>query len=134
MPAIEAVSEASGAVVGRGNGPNGECITCDGRRYVDGSSDGGVSFQTPTHISPQQSFSEVRAHEYEHIRRDRASVESEGREVVYQSVRFFMSTCAECGQTYKSGGEARTVSRGSSDSEQQELPHEHEMPSVDTYV
>ncbi|MCL2168784.1 MAG: hypothetical protein FWB74_02020, partial [Defluviitaleaceae bacterium] len=61
--------EVEGAVVGRGNGPHGECITCDSRRYVDDSTDSGVSFQVPTHISPEQSFSKVRAHEYEHLRR-----------------------------------------------------------------
>ena len=52
--------------VGRGNGPNGECLTCDSRRYVDQSDDSGVSFQTPTHVSPEDSFAAVRAHEMEH--------------------------------------------------------------------
>ena len=96
---------------GRGDGPNGECLTCDSRRYVDDSSDGGVSFQMPTHISPEASFSEVRAHEYEHIRRDRAAAELRGEDIVYQRVTFRVSFCPECGMIFKAGGTATTVSR-----------------------
>ena len=43
------------------------CQTCKNRRYVDQSSDSSVSYQTPTHISPEQSAGKVMAHEREHI-------------------------------------------------------------------
>jgi hypothetical protein len=104
--------ELSGEIgVGRGDGPRGACLTCSGRRYVDVSTDGGVSFQTPTHISPEQSFSQVRAHEHEHIRRDAAAARTRGDEIVSQNVRFTVAVCGECGKMYKSGGTATTVTR-----------------------
>jgi len=126
-------SNLSTMEVGEAQRATNECQTCDSRRYVDESSDGGVSFQTPTHISPEESFSAVRAHEYEHIRRDRAAAERDGREVIYQSVSFRTATCAECGQVYKAGGTARTVSR--SKPEQSESEHSRpNTPSIDTYI
>ena len=103
--------------VGRGNGPNGVCLTCGSRRYQDVSSDGGVSYQAPTHISPEASFAAVRAHEQEHITRDRASAEARGDEVVSQSVTYTVATCTECGKMYKSGGTATTVTRSTPDGE-----------------
>lgn len=112
---IPGQNESGQMTVGKGNGPDGVCLTCKSRRYQDVSSDGGVSFQTPTHISPEASFSAVRAHEYEHIRRDRAAAEERGDEIVFQNVSFRVSTCDECGKAYKSGGTATTVSRTVSD-------------------
>ena len=35
----------------------GECETCESRKYQDGSDDMGVSFQTPTNIKPEQAAS-----------------------------------------------------------------------------
>ncbi|MCL2688484.1 MAG: hypothetical protein FWE57_01380 [Chitinispirillia bacterium] len=86
------------------------CQTCSTRTYVDKSNDGGVSFQTPTHIAPSAAAAAVAAHEGEHIARDGAKAEEEGREVISQSVRLHTSVCPECGITYVSGGEAKTVS------------------------
>jgi hypothetical protein len=39
-----------------------ECEACSTRKYMD-VSDESVSFQTPTHISPEDSFQRVSAHE-----------------------------------------------------------------------
>ena len=45
----------------------GECQTCEERKYQDGSDDMGVSFQTPTNIKPEQAASAVRGHEKGHV-------------------------------------------------------------------
>ena len=110
------ISDGSGLEnsLGRGDGPDGACLTCEARRYQDVSTDSGVSFQSPTYISPEQSFAAVRGHEMEHIRRDRASAEAQGDEVVYQQVSFSVADCPECGKMYKSGGTATTVTRSAS--------------------
>ena len=47
--------------------PPGECKTCASRTYQDKSDDPSVSFQSPTHISPQASGTAVMAHEQEHV-------------------------------------------------------------------
>lgn len=86
-----------------------ECATCSSRTYVDGSDDPGVSFKTPTQISPEASFALVSAHEQEHVGNERASAEAEDREVIAQSVQVFMSVCPECGKAYSSGGVTRTT-------------------------
>ena len=85
------------------------CQTCENRRYVDQSSDSSVSYQSPTHISPEQSAGKVMAHEREHITNDQAKAEKEDRRVVSQSVSLSTSICPECGKMYVSGGSARTV-------------------------
>ena len=107
------MSDGSGleTPLGRGDDKNETCRTCDARRYQDVSNDSGVSFQSPTYISPEQSFAAIRGHEMEHIRRDRASAEAQGDEVVYQQVSFSVADCPECGKMYKSGGTATTVTR-----------------------
>ena len=87
------------------------CYTCENRRYQDVSSDPGVSFQTPQHVSPEASFAMVRAHEMEHVTRDRADAERNGGEVISQSVSYHMGTCGECGKAYMAGGETRTVTK-----------------------
>jgi len=86
------------------------CETCASRRYVDQSDDSSVSFQTPTHISPEQSAALVMAHEREHIANDQARAEQEGERVISQTVSLQVSTCPECKRMYVSGGSARTVS------------------------
>lgn len=86
-----------------------ECETCASRRYQDGSNDPGVSFKSPTHISPEMSGAMVAAHEQEHVVRETAKAESEGREVVRQSVRLHSSVCPECGKVYIAGGVTETV-------------------------
>lgn len=86
-----------------------ECETCSTRLYLDGSDDPGVSFKTPTHISPEASFAMVNAHENEHVTNERANAHAEEKEVIAQSVRIFMSVCPECGKHYSSGGLTTTV-------------------------
>ncbi len=85
------------------------CETCDNRRYQDGSDDPSVSFQTPTHISPEMSGAMVASHEQEHVSHESVKAEQEGREVISQSVRLFSGVCPECGKTYISGGETKTT-------------------------
>ena len=88
-----------------------ECQTCKNRRYQDGSDDPGVSYQTPTKISPDQAASAVRSHEYEHVRRSQSQAAAKGREVVSQSVVIKTAICPECGRVYVSGGTTTTVTR-----------------------
>ncbi len=86
-----------------------ECTTCATRTYQDESDDSGVSFQSPTRLSPERASSAVRNHEQEHVVREQASAEKENKEIVSQSVRIFHSTCPECGTSYVSGGVTRTT-------------------------
>lgn len=86
-----------------------ECETCKERKYQDGSDDPGVSFKTAAHISPEMSAATVRGHEMEHVVREQAEAEREGREVVSQSVSYQTSICPECGRAYVSGGTTRTT-------------------------
>ena len=88
-----------------------ECKTCAERKYQDGSDDPGVSFKTAAHISPEQSASKVRSHEYEHVVREQSEADREGREVVSQTVRLHTNICPECGKAYVSGGVTNTVTR-----------------------
>ena len=88
-----------------------ECKTCANRKYVDGSDDPSVSFQTPTHISPGQAAASVSAHESEHVSNEQAKAEQEGREIISQTVTLKTSICPECKRVYVSGGETRTISR-----------------------
>ena len=97
-----------------------ECKTCQERRYQDGSNDPGVSFKTPTHIGPDQSASAVRGHEMEHVVRERAKAQSEGRRVISQSVSMQTGICPECGSVYVAGGVTRTTT--AADTKQQEKP------------
>lgn len=87
----------------------GECQTCEQRRYQDGSDDMGVSFQTPTKISPEAAGAAVRGHEQEHVSREQAKAKREGKEVVSQSVVIHTSVCPECGKVYVSGGTTKTT-------------------------
>ena len=97
-----------------------ECKTCQERKYQDGSNDPGVSFKTPTHIGPDQSTSAVRGHEMEHVVRERAKAQSEGRRVISQSVSMQTGICPECGSVYVAGGVTRTTT--AADTKQQEKP------------
>lgn len=87
----------------------GECQTCAQRKYQDGSDDMGVSFQTPTRLSPEEAGAAVRGHEQEHVTREQAKAKREGKEVVSQSVVIHTSVCPECGKVYVSGGTTRTT-------------------------
>lgn len=86
-----------------------ECQTCKNRQYQDGSDDPGVSFKTATKLSPDEAATAVRSHEQEHVVRERAKAQREGRKVVSQSVTIHTSVCPECGRVYVSGGVTRTV-------------------------
>lgn len=89
----------------------GECQTCAERKYQDGSDDMGVSFQTPTHIAPENAAATVRGHEMEHVTRNQAKAEREGKEIVSQSVTLHSEICPECGKVYIAGGTTRTTTR-----------------------
>lgn len=95
----------------------GECETCEKRKYQDGSDDPGVSFKTPTNIKPEQAASAVRGHEMEHVVREQAKAGREGRKVVSQSVTMHTEICPECGKSYVSGGTTHTVTRAASQQE-----------------
>ena len=86
-----------------------ECSTCANRKYQDQSTDAGVSFKNAAHISPENAFAAVSAHEQEHVQEAKSRTNQEGSELISASVRIFVSTCPECGRTYVSGGETRTV-------------------------
>ena len=98
-----------------------ECQTCKTRKYKDGSNDPGVSFKTPTHLSPENAVSAIRSHEGEHVSHARAQARREGQEIVSQSVTYRMDTCPECGRTYMSGGTTRTVFRSSQEPSEGEV-------------
>ena len=80
----------------------GECQTCEQRKYQDGSDDPGVSFKTASHIAPEQ-----------------AKAKREERKVVSQSVSIHTDICPECGKVYVSGGTTRTVTSADSKPEQE---------------
>ncbi len=92
-----------------------ECQTCKNRRYQDGSDDMGVSFQTPTKVAPEAAAAKVRSHEMEHVGRNQAKAEREGKEIVSQSVTLHTGICPECGKLFISGGTTRTTTRGAVD-------------------
>lgn len=93
---------------------NGECETCANRKYQDGSNDPGVSFKTASKISGNAEAA-VRSHENEHVTRNQAKADREGKEIVYQSVRIKHGICPECGASYVAGGETVTVTRTKTD-------------------
>lgn len=97
-----------------------ECKTCKERKYQDGSDDPGVSFKTPTHVDPGQTASAVRGHELEHVVRERARAEKEGRRVISQSVTMQTGICPECGRVYVAGGVTRTTT--AADTKPKETP------------
>jgi hypothetical protein len=88
-----------------------ECKTCAERKYQDVSDDSGVSFQTPTHVSAEQSATAVMGHEREHEVREGAKASVTGREVISSNVRVFMEQCPECKKMYAAGGETRTTTK-----------------------
>lgn len=119
----EADAEAQGEMgqvgeeVGTGKVDPAECATCASRRYVDGSDDASVSYQTPTHISPEDSAMKVRSHEQEHVVNEQLYAEQDGKEVVSQDVEIYTSICPECGTSYTSGGLTTTVTKNKPEEE-----------------
>lgn len=98
----------------------GKCQTCEKRKYQDESDDMGVSFQTPTNVSPEQAAAAVRGHENEHVVRERAKALQEDRRVVSQSVTIHTDICPECGKVYVSGGTTRTVTAAEKEQPEQQ--------------
>lgn len=90
---------------------DGECETCKNRKYQDESDDPGVSFKTASKVGAGSAEAAVRGHEYEHVNRNQAKAAREGKEIVYQSVIIKRAICPECGKSYVSGGETKTVTR-----------------------
>jgi len=97
-----------------------DCQTCKERKYQDGSDDMSVSFQTPTNIKPEQAASAVRGHEMEHVYREQAKADREGRKVVSQSVTMHSEICPECGKSFVSGGTTHTVTKADTDNAAQQ--------------
>jgi hypothetical protein len=85
------------------------CETCANRTYQDVSNDAGVSFQTPTKISPEAAPMMVMSHEQEHVNREQVKAQEEGRKVIFQAVRILTDVCPECQRVYVSGGVTETV-------------------------
>lgn len=109
----------------------GRCQTCEERKYQDGSDDMGVSYQTPTRISPESAASAVRGHEREHVFREQARAQRENRRVVSQSVALHTSICPECGKVYISGGTTTTTTAAAKESApQQEQPQRRPFSAV----
>lgn len=96
---------------------NGECETCKNRKYQDESDDPGVSFKSASKVAKGAAGAAVRSHEQEHVVRERAKAEREGREVVSQSVVIKTAICPECGDSYVAGGETTTVTRSKPETE-----------------
>jgi len=95
------------------------CQTCKNRKYVDESNDPSVSYQTPTHISPEQSAGKVMSHEREHVSNEQSKAQQKDRVVVSQTVSLSTAICPECGKMYISGGVTRTVTADSNKPEPQ---------------
>ena len=111
----------------------GKCQTCERRKYQDESDDMGVSFQTPTNVSPEQAASAVRGHENEHVVRERAKAQMEDRKVVSLSVTIHTAICPECGKAYTSGGTTRTVTASENKPEEPEDKAEQEKEPVSMF-
>ncbi len=95
-----------------------ECETCKNRRYQDVSDDPGVSFKSPTKVNPSTAASAVMSHEREHYSRETSKAAQEDKDVLSASIRIFTAICPECGKTYVSGGETRTVTATKKDKEE----------------
>lgn len=109
-------NQGGNKVSAKGDFDTYECQTCKNRKYKDGSNDPAVSFKTPTKLSPETAAFKIRAHEAEHVSHAWAEANaSKDREVVSQSVSYRTSICPECGRTYMSGGNTRTVFRTKKD-------------------
>lgn len=85
------------------------CPACESRRYVDGSSDPGVSFKSPTRVPNGAAAATVRSHEQEHVSRDAARAREAGGRVLSQTVTIQTAVCPSCGRSYVAGGRTRTV-------------------------
>lgn len=87
-----------------------ECTTCATRKYQDGSNEN-VSFKSPGHISPSESYGKVMSHEKEHVANAVAEGSKPNKELVSVSVSLRTAVCPECGRSYVSGGTTTTMMR-----------------------
>ena len=92
---------------GRKSSPS-ECQTCKNRKYQDGSNESNVTFKSAQHIDPASAYSEVSAHEGEHVSNAYNKAREGNGEVVQASVAIHTAICPECGRTYVSGGTTTT--------------------------
>lgn len=106
-----------------------ECQTCKSRKYMDHSGEGNVSFKSPTHVSPQASFSAVSAHEQEHVSNAVSEGSKEGNQLVNASVKLKMAVCPECGRSYVAGGTTTTTIKYNTKN-----PYENERKSLESSV
>lgn len=114
---------------------NGECQTCKNRKYRDESDDPGVSFKSASKVAKGAAGAAVRGHEQEHVVRERAKADREGREVVSQNVVIKTAICPECGDSYVAGGETMTVTRAKPDSDRSgELAQKFDVGNYDREV
>lgn len=88
-----------------------ECQTCKSRKYMDVSNDSDVSFQAPTHVSPQASYGAVASHEQQHVSNAISEGSQPGNELVSSSVTLKMAVCPECGTPFVAGGVTNTTMR-----------------------
>jgi hypothetical protein len=86
-----------------------ECQTCKERKYIDVSNESDVSFQSPTHVSPEASYSAVAAHEQEHVSNAVAEGSKPEAKLISASVSYQMAICPECGTSYIAGGTTQTT-------------------------
>ena len=93
----------------KGKKVDDECQTCKNRVYVDGSDDPDVSFKTPQHVDPAQSFAAVSSHEKEHVSEAERQGSEEGNKLLRASVQLHTAVCPECGRVYVAGGVTRTT-------------------------
>ena len=56
----------------------------------------------------------------EHVYREQAKADREGRKVVSQNVTMHTEICPECGKSYVSGGTTRTVTKADTDNAAQQ--------------
>lgn len=101
--------------------PNSGCETCAQRKYQDGSDDAGVSFQSPTGVSPSMAGVAVASHEGEHVSRETDKAQKEGRVVTEAKVTFQYASCPECHKMYIAGGTTTISTMASSASSQSAL-------------
>ncbi|MCL2188562.1 MAG: hypothetical protein FWC16_06480 [Defluviitaleaceae bacterium] len=99
-----------------------ECVTCATRVYQDDSTDGGVSMQSLTNLTPYEAPAQVRNHEMEHQHRDRIAFEEQGMDVVLQFIEMHTSVCPECNRVYVSGGMSTTQAVGREGGEEHDHP------------
>ncbi len=104
---IQNSGESTIKAPGRKSSP-AECKTCAERKYVDGSDESDVSCQTPTHFSPEQAASAVRAHEGQHVANAYQKAGAKNGTVLQASVRIKTAICPECGRSYVAGGVTAT--------------------------